>query len=342
MEGDIASSLRRLSENYDSILTSNYNSFPDAKITVTDGREIGVHRGILSARSPFFRSLFSGDETRVELEMKDLAKDFEVSFEALDTVLKCLYSGKLRPLRCVCADGECEHVACRPAVDFVVNVLYASSVFEIPELVNHCQKHLLDILDKIAADDILEVLFVANICGDDLRMVLAYLEYRVALAKHFYPTEAEVAMDVAQVDGTSFKIEDEHLNRIRALSKTVELGKLFFPRCSKVLDDLLDDNELSKLACMENGTEEERLLKKRRYEETRETITKALQEDMRDNDELSVLHNAIVDNDALSEPALMQNGNEEEHQLISDETRDMELQDLGEEFWEDICRVWDA
>lgn len=68
----------------------------------------------------------------------------------------------------------------------------------------------------------------------------------VGLAKLLFPIEAKVAMDIAQVDGTSeyplasiinknmadarrmtvdlndvpFKLKEEHLNRMRALSKT--------------------------------------------------------------------------------------------------------------------------
>ncbi|KAH7852382.1 hypothetical protein Vadar_024203 [Vaccinium darrowii] len=224
--------LRRLSENFDSIFTSNSNSFSDATIAVAGGREVAVHRCILSARSPFFKTLFSSKEGDVKLELRDLAKDFEVSLDALVTVLVFLYSGKVGSLRlegvCVCVDDECEHVACRPAVDFVVEVLYASFVFEIPELVALCQRHLLDILDKIAADDILVS-------------------------------------------------KDEHLNRIKALFKTVELGKLFFPRCSEVLNDMVD-NDLSELV-LPNETQEERQLKKRRYMELKEDITRAFLED---------------------------------------------------------------
>ncbi|KAI8553464.1 hypothetical protein RHMOL_Rhmol05G0018300 [Rhododendron molle] len=489
MDPEIAA-LRRLSENFDSALNSD---FADAVIAVACGREIPIHRCILSARSPFFKNIFSGTEAGVKLEMKDLARDFEVSFHALVTVLVFLYSGRVRSLRpdgvCICVDDECEHVACRPAVDFAVEVLYASFVFEIPELVALYQGHLLDILDKIAADDILVVLSLANICGkechgllsrcvenlvrsdvdiltldktlpgyivnrivesrkelgfhgpessgfpdkhvkrlhsaldshdvelvkmlikeehtsiddayalhyavaycdakiiagildlaiadvnhtsprgytvlhiaamrkepkiivslltkgaqpaaltsdgrkaltiskrltravdyyksteqgkaspkdrlcieilelaerrdpllgeasaslakaeDDLRMKARYLEGRVALAKVLFPTEANVAMDVARVDGTS-----GHLNRIRALSKTVELGKLFFPRCSEVINDIVDDDDLSELLYLQNGSREERQLKKRRFMEIQEAFTKAFHEDKEELD----------------------------------------------------------
>ncbi|KAG5547192.1 hypothetical protein RHGRI_013010 [Rhododendron griersonianum] len=199
MDPEIAA-LRRLSENFDSALNSD---FADAVIAAACGREIPIHRCILSARSPFFKNIFSGTEGGVKLELKDLARDFEVSFHALVTVLVFLYSGRVRSLRpdgvCVCVDDECEHVACRPAVDFAVEVLYASFVFEIPELV--------------------------------------------------------------------------------ALYQVVELGKRFFPRCSKVLNKMMDDDDWSELAYIQNKTQEERQLKKRQYMELKDVITKAFHED---------------------------------------------------------------
>lgn len=78
-------------------------------------------------------------------------------------------------------------------------------------------------------------------CNDDNSFDLS-----VGLAKLLFPMEAKVAMDIAQVEGTSefpsagmiskvmsdaqrttvdlndapFKLKEEHLNRLRALSKT--------------------------------------------------------------------------------------------------------------------------
>ncbi|XAR53450.1 hypothetical protein NMG60_11022004 [Bertholletia excelsa] len=512
--------LRRLAENLESIFDSSldFDYFADAKIAVAGGRVVPVHRCILSARSPFFKSLFCGKDKGVELELKELTKDFDVSFDALITVLAYLYTGKIRSLPegvCVCVDEACSHEGCRPAVDFMVEVLYASFTFQISELVALYQRHLLDILDKVAADDTLVILSVAHICGkacerllnrcidnivrsdvdmitldrtlpqhivklitdsrkeiglqgpesngfpnkhvkrihraldsddvelvrmllkeghtnlddayalhyavaycdaktttelldlaiadvnhknlrgytvlhvaamrkepkiivslltkgarptdltsdgrkalqiakrltravdyhkspeegkaspkdrlcievleqaerrdpllgeasvslamagDDLRMKLLYLENRVGLAKLLFPMEAKVAMDIAQVDGTSefhlaglnsknlagarrttvdlneapFRIKEEHLNRLRALSKTVELGKRFFPRCSEVLNKIMDADDLSELAYIENETAEERQLKKQRYMELQDVLSKAFNED---------------------------------------------------------------
>lgn len=485
-----------------------------------------MHRCILSARSPFFRSLFSGAKEKTnaaaKVELKELMKERDVSFDALLTVLAYLYSGRVRSSPedvCICVDDECPHVACRPAMEFMVEVLYASFIFRVPELVAKFQRHLLDVLDKVAADDVLIILGVANICGkscerllgrcvevvvksdvdmitldkalphhivkqiidtrreldlegidtnsfpdkhvkrihraldsddvelvrmllkeghttlddayalhyavaygdaktttelldlaladvnhrnprgytvlhvaatrkepkiivslltkgarpsdltsdgrkalqiskrltravdykktaeegkaspkdrlcieileqaerrdpllgeasvslamagDDLRMKLLYLENRVGLARLLFPMEAKVAMDIAQVDGTSefplatinknvaeakrttvdlnetpFKMKEEHLNRMRALSRTVELGKRFFPRCSEVLNKIMDTDDLSEIAYMGNETPEERQLKKQRYLELQEVLTKAFSEDKQDFD----------------------------------------------------------
>lgn len=79
------------------------------------------------------------------------------------------------------------------------------------------------------------------------------IDLSVALANLLFPIEAKVAMDIAQVDETSefhlnginkntagspraqvdlneapFKIKEEHLNRLRALSKTGILQLIFF------------------------------------------------------------------------------------------------------------------
>nr|AYM55854.1 nonexpresser of PR genes 1 [Camptotheca acuminata] len=521
--------LKRLSENLASIFESTPDSdfFSDAKIVVAGGREIAVHRCILSARSPFFKNVFCGKERGVKLELKELAKDFDVSFDSLVTVLAYLYSGKVKSLPkdvCACVDEECEHVVCRPAVDFMVEVLYVAYVFQIYELVALYQRHLIEILNKVAADDILVVLSVANMCGkecerllarcietifrsdvdvitldkllpqhivkqivgyrfelglhepesncfpdkhvkrlhralesddvelvrmllkeghttlddayalhyavaycdaktttelldlaladvnhrnprgytvlhvaamrkepkiivslltkgarpsdltsdgrkalqiskrltryvdyfksteegkaspkdrlcieileqaerrdpllgeasvslamagDDLRMKLLYLENRVGLAKLLFPMEAKVAMDIAQVDGTSefslasinsknladaprttvdlneapFKIKEEHLNRLRALSKTVELGKRFFPRCSEVLNKIMDADELSELAYLGKDTPEERQMKKQRYMDLQEVVSKAFNEDKEEFDRSNI------------------------------------------------------
>lgn len=450
----------------------------------------------------------------IKLRLEDLAKDFEVGFDSIVAVLGYLYSGKVRALPkgvCVCVDDDCPHVACRPAVDFMVEVLYLSHTFQIAELVALYQRHLLEILDKVAPDDLLVVLSVANICGnscerllgkctnmvlksdidvttldkslpqhivkqiidrrkelgltmpeyieypdkhvkrihralecddvelvrmllreghttlddayalhyavahcdaktttellelghadvnrrnqrsytvlhvaamrkepkiivslltkgaqptdvtldgrkalviakrltkhvdfytsteqgksapkdrlcieileqaerrepllgegsvslakagEDLRMKLLYLENRVALARLLFPEQAKVAMDIAQVDGTSeftlskniadarrnavdlneapFILKEEHLQRMKALSKTVELGKRFFPRCSEVLNNIMDAEDLSQLAFIGDDTPEERQRKKRRYVELQEALIKAFTED---------------------------------------------------------------
>lgn len=59
----------------------------------------------------------------------------------------------------------------------------------------------------------------------------------------------------------------------------VELGKRFFPRCSEVLNKIMDADDLSQLAYLGHDTPAERLVKKRRYMELQEVLSKAFNED---------------------------------------------------------------
>ncbi|KAK4761908.1 hypothetical protein SAY87_029792 [Trapa incisa] len=520
-------SFKLLSDNLDAIFGfPGPDFFSDAKIALGEGRELPVHRCILAARSPFFKAAFFGKDRGVKLKLKEIAKDMEIRPESVLAVLGYLYSGKVKPSPagvCECVDDQCGHVSCRPAIDFLVQVLYASSVFHLSELVETYQKHLVDILDKIAIDDIMVVLSTANICGascerllsqcieiivrsdvdivtlekslplhiikritdrraelgldkpehnnfpnkhvkriyraldsddvelvhmllkeahttlddawalhyavaycdtkttselldlgitdvnsrnprgytvlhiaamrrepsiivsllikgarpsdltcdgrnalqiskrltrkadyfksteegkasprdrlcveileqaerrdpllgeaslslavagDDLRKRLLYLENRVGLAKLLFPIKAKVAMDIAQVDGTSefpllnitsrnlsntqgtdmdlneapFKIQEEHLSRMRALSRTVELGKRFFPRCSSVINKIMDNGDISELTCTGNETPEEQLKKKQKRMELQEAVIKAFSADKEESDRSS-------------------------------------------------------
>lgn len=133
------SALRILSKNLETIFeSSDFDFFADSKIVVSTGREIPVHRCILSGRSAFFKNVFVGKERGDKFEVKELVRDYDVGFDSLVSVLAYLYSGKVKPLPkgvCVCVDDGCSHVACRPAVDFMVEVLYVSFTFQVSELV---------------------------------------------------------------------------------------------------------------------------------------------------------------------------------------------------------------
>lgn len=153
------SALSRLSDNLASILEASGSDdffFADARIVVWDGREVPVHRCILAARSPFFKNVLSEKEKKkngIKLEMKELGKDYQVGLDAISGVVSYLYSGKVRRSSAkggsaVCVDDDCSHVGCRPAVEFMAELLYASSTFEISELVDLYQVRKILILQN--------------------------------------------------------------------------------------------------------------------------------------------------------------------------------------------------
>ncbi|KAK6941369.1 hypothetical protein RJ641_026746 [Dillenia turbinata] len=85
-----------------------------------------------------------------------------------------MYGGRVRELPtgvCVCVD-ECSNAASRPHVYFLVEALHASFTFQISELVA-VFRHILEILDKVAPDDLLVILSVANICSSACERLLA-------------------------------------------------------------------------------------------------------------------------------------------------------------------------
>ena len=132
--------LSRLSSNLSSLFLSQSPNFSDVTLSVQNN-QILLHRCVLSARSPFFFNLFAkrDEAAGARLELGEILGGYEVGHEALVLVLGYVYSGKVGLLPegvCACADEGCGHVACWPAVDFMLQVLFASFTFEIWELVN--------------------------------------------------------------------------------------------------------------------------------------------------------------------------------------------------------------
>lgn len=68
----------------------------------------------------------------------------------------------------------------------------------------------------------------------------------------------------------------------------MDVGKRFFPRCSEVLNKIMDADDLSDLAYLGNDTAEERLLKKRRYMELQDQVCKAFNEDREEHDKSKI------------------------------------------------------
>ncbi|PIA42992.1 hypothetical protein AQUCO_02000445v1 [Aquilegia coerulea] len=258
---DIAA-LKRLSENLESIFESpNSDFYSDAKIIVSGSCDIPIHRCILSSRSSYFKTLFSScssnsskREKHFKFDLKELMKDFNVGYDSVVLVLGYLYGGKVKTLSrnvCVCVDDDCEHLGCKPAVDSMVEVLYASFVFQIPELIALYQRRLLDILDKVSVDDILMILSVAKICSKACeRLLLECIEIVVksdidiitlekALPHDILKQVMESRSELAIGDPECNTFPNKHVKRIhRALdSDDVELVRWLLKEGHTTLDD---------------------------------------------------------------------------------------------------------
>ncbi|XP_071733867.1 BTB/POZ domain and ankyrin repeat-containing protein NPR1-like [Rutidosis leptorrhynchoides] len=147
-----------------------------------------------------------------------------------------------------------------------------------------------------------DVSVCSSAVSEDLHMKLLYLENRVAFARLLFPSEAKLAMEIAHAESTSEfpgllaskgsngNLREMDLNetplvqnkrmlsRMEALSRTVEMGRRYFPHCSEVLDKFMED-DLQDLYDLENGTPEEQQLKKTRFVELKEDVQRAFTKD---------------------------------------------------------------
>ncbi|KAI8001180.1 BTB/POZ domain and ankyrin repeat-containing protein NPR1 [Camellia lanceoleosa] len=165
-------SLRKLSYNLEQLLVDSSCDYSDTELVV-ENIPVGVHRCILAARSKFFHELFKKEKKAFEKEgkprycMNDLLPYGRVGYEAFLIFLSYLYTGKLKPFPpevSTCVDSVCAHDACRPAIDFAVELMYASSIFQVPELASLFQRRLLNFIGKALVEDVIPILAVAFHC----------------------------------------------------------------------------------------------------------------------------------------------------------------------------------
>ncbi|XP_011032773.1 PREDICTED: regulatory protein NPR3-like [Populus euphratica] len=168
-------SLSKLSGNLERLLLDGEYDYSDAEIVV-EGIPVGVHRCILAARSQFFHELFmkvdgnstSGDKPRYL--MSDLMPYGGVGYEAFNVFLHYLYTGKHKsspPEVSQCVYGACAHDACRPAINYAVELMYASATFQMKELVLLFQRRLLSFIDKALDEDVIPIAMAAFHCQLD-------------------------------------------------------------------------------------------------------------------------------------------------------------------------------
>ncbi|KAI3491987.1 hypothetical protein L1887_43624 [Cichorium endivia] len=253
-------SLNKLSSNLEKLLSDsdsdpNYN---DAEV-VLEGIPVGIHRCILSSRSKFFSDLFKESKGCVEKDgkpkyiMSELLPYGYVGYDAFLVFLSYIYTGKLKaspPEVSTCVDDGCIHEACRPAINFAVELTYAASVFQVPELTSLFQRRLLNFIDKALVEDVIPITMVAFDC--QFQHVLTRCIDRVYRSDLDNTClQKELPFEVAQIIKANRNPEDEHTvesedalreKRIKSLHKAldcddVELVKLILSEANITLDE---------------------------------------------------------------------------------------------------------
>lgn len=255
-------SLNKLSANLEKLLIDSEYEYSDAQIVVED-IPVGVHRSILAARSQFFHQLFkrgNGGEVKEgkpRYSMSELVPYGRVGYEAFNVFLSYLYTGKLKPSPpevSTCVDDDCAHDACRPAINYAVELMYASATFQMKELVLVVQRRLLNFVDKALVEDVIPILAAAFHC--QLNQLLSHCIHRVArsdldnisLEKELpYEVSKEIislrlkSQQEAEPIGPEVVMDPLHEKRIRRIHKAldsddVELVKMLLSESNITLD----------------------------------------------------------------------------------------------------------
>lgn len=247
-------SLNKLSSNLGNLLIEtdldSDPSYSDA-VVVVQGNDVRVHRCILGARSKFFCDLFK--DGKVKYIMSEILPYGNVGYDAFIVFLSYLYTGKMKssPVEVsTCVHGGCPHDACRPAIMFAVELMYASVIFQVPELVSLFQRRLLNFIEKALVEDVIPILLVAFHC--ELTHLLTQCVHRVArsdlddvsLEKEL---PHQVSQDVKLLRRKSLDDEDQLLEK----SEEEKLHEKRIRQIHKALDS--DDVELVKLLLTESN-----------------------------------------------------------------------------------------
>ncbi|XWS12283.1 hypothetical protein CRYUN_Cryun37aG0076200 [Craigia yunnanensis] len=254
-------SLTKLSSSLAQLVVDNCPVFSDADIVV-ENVSVGVHRCILAVRSKFFNELFKKGNGSCEKEgkpsynMSEMLSYGKIGLEAFQVFLSYLYTGKLKPSPVeisTCVDDVCAHDACRPAINFAVELMYASSIFQIPELVSLFQRRLLNFVERALVEDIIPILVVAFHCQcsqlvsqcvdrvarSDLDSISIEKELPYEVAESIRLLRRKSPPDDEDNEAVFDPVREKRIRRIhKALdSDDVELVKLLLTESEITLDD---------------------------------------------------------------------------------------------------------
>ncbi|GER33575.1 ankyrin repeat family protein [Striga asiatica] len=249
-------SLSKLSSCLENLVVNSEYDYSDAEIVV-EGVSVGVNRCILAARSDFFHELFKKPNNgkvkegkKPKFVLKDLLPHGKIGYEAFMVILSYMYTGKLRPSPpevSTCVDESCAHDACGPAINYAVEMMYASVTFRIKELIMVVQRRLMNFIDKAFVEDIIPILTAASLCH--LSELLSHCLNRIARSDlDDITVEKELPPDLVN-----------DLNALRPKSNPPEedpveaepVNKKRIRRIHQALDS--DDVELVKLLLEESG-----------------------------------------------------------------------------------------
>lgn len=137
--GVTPASFQELCSDLETLIQMPDEEYSDLNIIV-EGEYVPVHRCILAARCSGLRKVLAGivrnGKSKLELELNTITDKGKIGYEAFRAVMGYVYGGKMEPWPVViaCYDSSCAHLTCRPAINHVLEILYAAILLNLPEL----------------------------------------------------------------------------------------------------------------------------------------------------------------------------------------------------------------
>ncbi|KAH9705979.1 Regulatory protein NPR1 [Citrus sinensis] len=174
----------------------------------------------------------SVSEGKPKYLMTDLVPYGKVGYEAFNDILHYLYTGKVKPSPLVvstCVDDACAPDACPPAVNYAIELMYASAAFQMKELVL--------LLQKAVVEDVIPILMAALHCH--LNQLRSLCIQRVEVSSEIKSIRIKFHQEFE--DNTA-EVDPVHAKRVRRIHKALdsddfELLNLLLNEYEVTLDD---------------------------------------------------------------------------------------------------------
>uniref|UniRef100_A0A7N0T2N0 C2HC NPR-type domain-containing protein n=1 Tax=Kalanchoe fedtschenkoi TaxID=63787 RepID=A0A7N0T2N0_KALFE len=201
---------------------------------------------------------FAKQGGKPKYHLSDMVSQISIGYEEFTVILDYMYSGKLTasPMEVsTCVYNVCTHDACRPPIDYAVELMYSCATFQMKELVATVKRHLFSFVEKTLVEDVIPIrltafhcqltdlfsLFIQRVVQSDLDKVSLEKELPDQVSTEIISLRKKL---LQEIEPTWMKVDPLHERRIGRIHKAldsddIELVKLLVDESNVTLDGAL-------------------------------------------------------------------------------------------------------